>query len=750
MSPMDTPLIPAGAGDSIPGVGDEALVATIGEPAPVPEPEAKETSLVSMFSSLVQVAPSLQKWYTQFDLDRAYVNEKCMLIDDMGVVSTNYILRNQTVLLANLFARDPAISWKPGPIIGEHPPLLNTYGKTLEIFCKKMAEETELRRLLRGGIQDASTVGWQIYTLSPQEDPKLDPIGNRRQNDQQDQLARYQWLKKRQAEQQFSDDSALAQELKDLEGVVLEYLKAQMQANLIDDPLLEQPMIDPMTGEPATNPITGEPLTQRDMSDPRHARIDALEAGQIPPDMEVGEISRFLGFNLDPIQAEDFRFDWTVPSPEAMHQASWLAYRTFMTYDKCGTVFDLRPDDIGTILLFGDDGRRMDGSKRWGAPSGSGGATYDGEGPADRKNIETQTNMGRCAVWTMWNKDQGKVYVWIEGMKRFLRNEAPSIVGRRWYPFYILPFNRVTGRAIPLSDTVLTRQLQDELNRRRTQESEAQTACFPRIFIKRGSMTDPEKAAVEDSAPYQVIELDSPEDIQKAFAETKPLPFDPALYARDETRMELEMMSGISKNAAGSAEGKLATTAAIANEQMGVQTDYRRSLLEDLIYDIMYDFAYMANQFMPEENWKAICGPGAYVPLLDRETFLRSLKLEVHAGSTGRPDVAKNLKAYETLATIAPQLGLPLDGETLLEDIMYDMGKNDWKRYLMTPEKMMARAVKGGPTGMPMPGGGAGGGPMPGGPPVGNGAQSQPTPGEGSPTMAESGPPSPESVPGPV
>lgn len=723
--------------------------------AAVPEPEDSETSLVAHFSSLVQVAPSLQQWYEQFGADRKYVNEECMLIDDVDAVSTNYILRNQYVLLANLFARDPAISWKPGPIIGEHPPMLNQYGKTLEIFCKKMAEETEMRRLLRGGIQDASTVGWAIFKLNPQEDPKLDPLGNRRQDDQLDNLARYQWLKKRQAEDQFSDDSALAEELKNLEVVVVKYLQNKMSEDLINNPIAEQPLMqpDPMTGQmvPQTNPVTGEPMTQQDLSDPRIARSQALDAGQIPEDMDVGEISRYIGFNLDPIQPEDFRFDWTVPAPEAIYQGGWLSHRVFMDYDKFGSTFDVKPDEIGQILLFGDDGHRMDGSKRWGSPSGTGGNTYDGEGPTDRKDIETQTNMGRCAVWEMWNKTQGVVYVWVEGMKRFLRKGAPTIVGRRWYTFYVLAFNRVTGRSIPLSDTVLTRQLQDELNRRRTQEGEAQQACFPRIFIKRGSMTKAEMEDVETSHPYKCIELDSPEEVAKAFAETKPLPFNAELYARADTRMELEMMSGISRNAAGSssAEGQLATGQAIANEQMGVQTDFRRALLEELIYDIMYDFAYMANQFFPEENIKRLCGDGAYWPMLERETFLRYLNLDVRAGSTGRPDAEKNLKVYETLAGIAPQLGLPLDGEALLEDIMYEMGKNDWRRYLMTPEKMMLKMAQGMPVpGMQQPG--AGTAPAGPGQPRGNAAQPNPTPGDGRPTMAETGPPSPESVPGPV
>jgi hypothetical protein len=707
--------------------------------------DPKERSLLVTYNAMVQVAPFLQMWYERFDRDRKYVNEECLLIDDEDVVSTNYILRNQVVLLANLFAREPAISWKPGAIIGEHPPLLGQYGKTLEIFCKKMAEETELKRLVRAAIQDASTIGWQVMKLSPQEDPKLDPIGTRRHNDQLDNIARYQWLKKRKAAGQFPDDSPVSMEIADLEKVVIAYARDQLHADMINNPAAQVPMIDPMTGQPQADPVTGEPMTQEDMSDPRHAHLAAIEAGQFPEDYDVGEIARYIGFNLDPIQAEDFRFDWTVTQPERMYDAEWIAHRVFMSYDQFGSKFDVSPEEIGQIILFGSDGRQIGTDKRWTKAGQTSASWYDNEGPSDRKTMETNSNMGRTSVWEMWHRGNGRVYVWAEGMQRFLMNDAPTIVGRRWYPFYMLGFNRVTGRVLPLSDTTLTRQLQDELNRRRTLEAEAQKASFPRIFIKQGSLLPGEKEKIENSQPYEVIEIQSVEDVNKAFAETKPLPFNPELYRRDETRMEMEMMSGISKNAAGSGEGDLATSAAIANEQMGVQTDYRRSLLEEFIYDIMYDYAYMGNQFIPEENIKKLCGNGAYWPMLEREQFLRYLKLDIRAGSTGRPDAEKNLATIEKFANIAVALGLPVDPEAILEDMMYDMGKPDWKKYLMTPEKMAQRAMMGIPYQVP---GGGGGAPGPTAP-RGNAAESEPTPGSGSPTMADKGPPSPGSVPGP-
>lgn len=719
-----------------------------------PEKEVvpEEQALVAAFNATVKVPSFLQTWYEQFAIDRKYVNEDALMIDDEDVVSTNYVFRNQIILLANLYARDPAISWKQGPMVGDPPLHLSDFGKTLEIFCKKMADETEMRRILRTGIQEASGLGWAIFKLVVQEDYKRDAIGARRQDDQLDNLARLQWLQKRMESGQFNKGDALWQQLQDCQKTVAQYLHDQMMADLINNPPASvPPPIDPMTGMPQTDPVTGEPLTHSlDMEDPRLAQVEALKQGQIPENFDVPEIARYLGLSLEMIQQEDFRFDWTIGRTVDLYKGQSMSHRVFMDYDTFGSRFDVTPEEIGNIVIYGPDGRQLSADKRWTRAGAVSASQSDSEGPTDRKTMETNANMGRCAVWERWDKAQGRVYVWVEGMPRFLQNYVPEHTGRRWYPFYILHFNPTVGRPIPISDTMLTRSLQDELNRRRTQEAEAQKACFPKILIAKGTMNDEEKRKYENANPYEVVELEHATDVAKAVFETKPLPFNGELYARAETRLEFEMMSGVSRNAAGSgsSDGELATTASVANEQMGVQVDFRKAMLEEVIFDIMYDFAFIGVQVFPEETILSKCGPGAYWPLLNREQMLYHLQLTVRAGSSGRPDSEKRLALFEQLAAIAAPLGLPLNGEAVLEEIMHEMDVNDWKRFIMTPEQQLLKQLTmppGAQPGAQAPPGGAPQGSLP----RGNAAQPNPTPGSGAPTYAQKGPPAPNAIPGP-
>jgi hypothetical protein len=728
-------------------ITEEAEMASPVEEAIAPEAvvDPAEHALIQKFSQLVEVPSSLQDWYNRFEEDRKYVNETLLMLAHSDVISTNYVYRNSIILLQNLYAKDPASSWKPSAVIGEQDPLLPTFGKTMEIFTDKQVKLIELKRLCRTAVQEASTIGWAIAKLRVQDDYKRDALGNYRNDDRLDNYARLIWLRQRKAAGMIADDSADAKSLADCEQLVAGYLAAKVEADMLENPPATIPP-DPMAPV-AVDPATGMPMQaapQMDMGDPRFARLAALKAGQIPEDFSDEEITRYLGYSLELIQQEDFRFDWTTSRTLDIHRGGWEAHRVFMGYDDFGSKFDVTPEEMNALHIYAEDGSIIK-DKHWVSGSGA----YDSEGPADRKDLEATANMGQVAVWEMWNKREGRVYVWVDGLKRFLQNYIPEHTGRKWYPFYILAFNPVVGRPIPLSDTLLTQPLQDELNTRRTHERDGQRASYPRVLIKQGAMTDEEKAKYEASDPYSVVEVQSPDDVGKAIQETKPLPFNPALYDRTEVRMEFEMMSGVSRNAAGSAssKGELATTAAVANEQMGLHVDFRRSMLEEFIFDIIYDLAFIGIQVFPEENVKAMCGQGAYWPLLNRETMLFNLKLDVRAGSSGKPDTEKRLAVYEQFATIAQTLGLPVNGEALLEEIMYEMGVNDWRRFLMTPEQMMLKAAMGMPSGMPMPGGG--GIPPTSSQPRGNAAKTSPTPGDGSDSYAKTGPPSPGSVPGP-
>ncbi len=708
----------------------------------IPEPEKDETNLVKKFEELVKVPSNLKQWYELFDKDREYVNETCMLMDDDDVVATNYIFRNQQVQLANIYAKDPDISFAPRQMMGVTPPAppmpmgmpppmpgappmgmplppppidtglppgLTDYGRTLELLVKQFADEGGFRRVLMGAVQDAMTVGWSWIKLSQQEDIKRDPLGNRRQNDQQDNFARCQWLKKRFVAEEFTEDSAEFKELKDCEEVVAAYMKADLEKQMAEAPLQGQPMIDPMTGMPAMDPITGAPQMSPPPMDPRQAHLEMLNSGQIPDELLLDpEISRYVGFNFDSVQPEDIRFDWSITRPEDIYSGEWFAHRVFMNRDAIGSKWQIDPEIMKKIKLFDSCGDST--SRHW---------TQD---PAGRSNIENAEINDRCAVWEFWDKRTGKVYVWADGMDRFLDEYIPNIVWHGWFPFFPIYFNRVTGRVIPLSDTLLVKHLQDEINLLRTHDREARKAALPRFLMKAGVMEPQERAEFEENHPFRVHEVQEPDEILKAFATIVGAPYNPQLYDTIKAVMEMEQLSGVSRQAAGLPGGAdTATESAVANEQFGMQSDLRKFAIETVIHDILYAVAEMSAQFVPEENVKKICGEGAFWPMFDRETLFRYLHLNVRAGSSGKPDASKTLKLWTEFANIAGSLGLQVNGPEVLKEVLRAMDVNiDLNKFIIPQIPGMMP---------PMPPGGGGGGPIPGpvgAPPQGTGGPRPP------------------------
>ncbi len=729
---------------------DPVDVAEPQEPAEAPEPDPSVKKLVTKFQELVKVPAHLEKWYKRMDADRVYVNEECMLVDDDDCVATNYTLRNQQVHLANIFARDPDISFAPREMVPPQkiipdpmtgmpmppppgmpqddglPPQLMDFGKTLEIIVKHFSEEGRFKHVLAGMIPDSMTVGIAWLKLSQQEDISRDAIGAHRQNDQQDNMARCQWLRKRFAAQEFTEDSAEHKELKDCEAVVAEYLKSNMMHDMAHNPPMSVPITDPMTGQPQQDPVTGEAQMQQDPNDPRLAHIQMLDQGQVPDDLVMQpEIPRYLGFNFDPVQPEDIRFDWMITRPEDFYEAQWFAHRVFMDRDQIGSKWQLEPEKLSQVKLFDSAGEAI--TRRWLV-----------DDPASRSDLESAQVSDRAAVWEFWDKNAGKVFVWVDGCDFFLDEYVPTVVWRGWFPFFPLYFNRVTGRALPLSDTMLTQKLQDEINLLRTNDREARKAALPRFLMRAGIMEPAEKAEFEEGNPFRIHEVQSPEAVAQAFATVAGAPYDPKLYDPTPAIMEMEQLSGVSRQASGIPGGAdSATESAIANDQFSMQTDLRKAAVENLIFDVLYAVAEMAIQFLPEENAKAIAGLGAAWPMFDRDTLFHKLKFDVRAGSSGKPDAQKRIQLWTEFANIASALGLPVNGVEVLKEILRAMDVN------VDVNKFVAVQPMGMP-GMPPMGGPAGAPPGPGGPAPMNAEPAAPGP-MGRPKFAHG--PSPSQIP---
>jgi hypothetical protein len=691
---MDAEGAPANPASSE-STGSDSAIAT--------DTQEDDSKLITKFSERVKVPTFLERWYAKFDEDRKYVNEICMLMDDEDTVSTNYVFRNQMVQISQLYAKDPEVSFQPrrrkmgkDPMTGEDlptDPMVEDFADTLEILTDTYSRLANFRSTLTGALQDAMTCAWSILKVNQQEDYLKDPMGYRRQDDQQDNFARLVFFNKRFADGEFDEDSSDYAQMQDCSRVVAEYLSGQLASDIAENPPQKIPV--------GVNP-DGTMLEQHDPNDPRAQTLATVQqsaqpGGPILPMHVMPEVARFIGFNIDVVQPEDFRFDWSITRPEDLYDAAWMAIRVYMDREAIASKFQLSPEDYKKIKLYAPDGRTSD--SKWMA-----------DDPSNRSDLERTNVNDRAAVWEYWDKRNNTVYVWVDGIDRFLQRYTPDATWRRWFPFFFVYFNRVTGRVIPLSDTRLVMPLQDEVNTLRTHDREARKAAYPRLVIKRGLMTRTEMDNYENASPYQVIEVEQAIELNEQMKEVVGVPYRPELYDTSRAISEMEIMSGVSRTAAGTVDsGTTATQEAISNQRLGEQADMRRAMIETVIHDIMECIAELSVQTVPQENVQEIVGPGAVWPQFTREQIYRGLDLVITPGSTGKVDAQKRLEFLTKVMPLLPQLNLVAKGPQLLDELAKDSGLNLnlGKFFMVAPMPMAA------PGGMPGQPGTTPGGPAP-------------------------------------
>lgn len=698
-------------------VEEEVVVDDVEQDVPA-EYDESECAKIDEFNKRVKIPTWCEDVYDWMDEDAKYISEDCIYAndDDEHGTSTNYILRNQQVLISQIFAKNPTARVQPAPMMGPFPPGLVEFAKTLEIVAKRLTDEANFKQRLGGVIQDVQTYGVAWLKVTTQEDLARDPLGATRHNDQLDNIARLRTLTSQYSNGDFDENDARYKDLLDLTDTIRVYLAGQIREDLAVNPPSPISQIDE----------TGMETLAPDPSDPRLAQLTQLEDPNAP--LEPGilpEVPVFLGMNIDEVMPQDIRFDWNITRPEDFYNSQWVAQRVYMSTDDINDRWQLNDEDWEKIDEVSKGKNKRD--------------SHDYDDPSTRDSQDDQELNGSHAVWEMWDKPSNRRYVWVQGMSRFLVNEVVKMTWHKFFPFFPLVFNRVTGRFLPMSDVRLQRPLQEEINTKRTHEREAQAAAYPRYMVGAGALEPEEKEKLENARPFAVVELKRPDEVKKYFENIAADPPDPLLYDTSKAIRELEISAGIPQQAAGGVGGaEFATEAAIANQQMGVQSDRRKTIIEDMIRDINECVIELALQLFPEENIRQLAGPAAVWPLVDRDHLYRQLHVTIEPGMSGKPDQGKVLEKWLGIKDILAGLGLIPNPITIARKITEELDLGvDLNQLIMDPATVAAMG---------------GGQPQPPGaeqPPKEGGSTPPRAPGTGpgAPPMAErSGPPAPDSV----
>lgn len=638
------------------------LAAEQAEPVRKPEVKVDDSvaSLIKKFEQENEVPDVDAAVLNGMSKQREYVHTDANLATTPGGVSTNYLFKFQKVHKAQISAREPGIAVRPKKRMGQVDPMimqmLTDFGDTMQALIKHFfgTDEMDLKAVVDGAIQDVDTVGIVFLKLDWLEDLQRDPVGAWRPTDFQATVARMKRLLAMKAEGKCVEGDAEWAEMKDIAATIKKQMEGEFWRKMAYSGVMPE----------------GQ--------DPRKVRWDS----DMPGEPQLVELPKYRGFVLRSIMPEDCRRDWSIFRPEEFKRSKHFTYCTLMTEAQIREFYNIPDGDLLPNATAGIT-NPISGYK----------APLHGDDPANRDPIQAKTRGDRYTVWVRMDRVANKHYHWIEGSDRFLREpETPEITTTNWFNVFPVYFNRVTGRFLPVSNTTLGKPLQEEINIVRTHKRQAKRAAYNRYVVTKDLFSKTEMDDLNNCRPNGYTSTTkSVEDLNKGIYRM-PGEYNPAVHDVLEERQELGSMLNQSQASQGMTKGgsDSATEASIANQTSDSIAQDDKAALEALYRAVAVSMGEILMQAMPEENAKAIVGPGASWPMVDREQMWAHLLVEVEAGSTGLPDQQKRMEGLKaaldagTAAGIGSIPGGPVwDGLGVVKKICEIMDWRDDPRSLI-------------------------------------------------------------------
>lgn len=689
-----------------------------------------DAAKIAEFSTWLEVPDRVKPILDQAQGLRDWMQDVLMK-DAEDTCVTHHTLRYLQADLAMLTATDPQANFKPrqkfwGPpgMPNVCPPEVTRFSETIEYIVNFFAQQGKLRDAINAAARDAKTVraGW--VKLIWRDDPDRTPTGALVHDEYLNSCFRFKYLRDQYRDGEFGKDSPNYTSMMELDRYMRGEIVKQYRQQMSQDPqqaaqvmaVDSQEGIDVML---SVNPVAG--------------RISELLRGKEIDDDEIDTAPRFMGFDFDVIDIEDMRMDWSIDRPEFYQRSRRMAFRSRHKPQEIIERWKLT-DEQATCLPAVDE-----------EPTHSGDQDDKHRDTASASEAgQSSVSDGKIDVWEVWDADDRCVYVMIDGVDFFLNKYTPRNVGPNWFPFFQYWFNEMSGFPYAPSDVELLMPLQDEINSIRSHARDYRKAAMPRLFIAKGAMTDDEKARFENSHPFQVIEVQKPDDINKTLFPFKGIDYNPALVTTAEPMMDMQLVAGMpAAGLGGMGSSKLATEVSFASQQLKTQQDRKMFMFTKQTAAIMWEMAHIVIRSLPYENALEIVGPGLQFPMTldEREALMAETWLSVKVSPTGKPDTEKEVNQLMTVSGILREHGVVLDGVWLCTELSRLMeGSTDWTNAIKMQDPFSA-----GPGGLG--GGGAAGARQPR--PSDPRATGKPSgPAQGQPSGGQQSTPQPNSLPG--
>ena len=286
----------------------------------------------------------------------------------------------------------------------------------------------------------------------------------------------------------------------------------------------------------------------------------------------------------------------------------------------------------------------------------------------------------QIAVLEIWDSATQRVYTMVEGATEWLREPySPPRAGKRWYPFFLLPYQVVDGQFVGPSLVDLTERLQDEHNEARDRFNQHRDLCIPG-WVASADINEKTIKKHSDSRFGEITIVDT---------EGKPLnqviiprghpKIDPIVYDTSAVRYDWEQVTGLQDAARSTVvRPKTATEANILQRALSGRVFEFKDQIEDWLQEIAQYSAQVLLQELTKEQVERYMGPpstkttminGELVmtmektydwPELTKDRIFDMVDLRIRAGTTGAPDGIEDKESWLKVLPMITNLSIQI------------------------------------------------------------------------------------------
>lgn len=281
---------------------------------------------------------------------------------------------------------------------------------------------------------------------------------------------------------------------------------------------------------------------------------------------------------------------------------------------------------------------------------------------ADLRRTDSSSKDGLACVWEVYEKATGLFMVICEGYPDFLQEPGnPPIQIEQFFPYFAVTFNDVEdeARLFPDSDVENVTHLQREYNRSKEARRQHRFANRPLYLSPDGALEEEEEASLQAYPAHAVIKvrgLDKGRPATDLLAPVQKIGVDPNLYETADIFDDMQRVTGNQEANIGGTSSATATESSIAETSRQGSVGLDSDDLDEMLSQLFRAMSQVMLANLGTETVQKIAGPAAVWPELSRAEIAEELWLSVKAGSSGRPNAARDAALIERTYPILVQI----------------------------------------------------------------------------------------------